>query len=418
MTMRIWYPYTQMQLMESPLEVVDAHGCTLHLKDERELIDSIASWWCVIHGYNHPALNRALTEQLEKVAHVMLGGLTHAPAMDLAAKLIEITPEGLSHVFYGDSGSVGMEIALKLAVQYWANRGRPAKRRFLALRKAYHGDTCGVMSVCDPDDGMHALFKGFLPEQLFLDAPTPLEDAGSDEIYRDIVTLNEALETHGDELAAFVAEPLMQCAGGFNMYSEEYLRQARRLCDEHEVLFVFDEVATGFGRTGAMFAADKAEVCPDILVLGKALTGGYLGHSATLATSEVFEVFLADDPKKAFMHGPTFMGNPLACAVALAGIELFEREDYLGKIARIEALLREHLLPLESDKVKDVRVMGATGVVDVYNRKSLEGLQTFAAERGVWLRPFERYAYTMPPYIVTEEELLRIITVLREWFAG
>lgn len=323
----LWYPYAQMQTMPEPLDVVSASGTRLRLSDGRELIDAIASWWCVIHGYAHPELNRAACEQIGKLPHVMLGGLTHEPARRLASELVRITPEGLDHVFFGDSGSVGVEIALKMAIQFWQNRGAVKKTRFLALEKAYHGDTTGAMSVCDPVEGMHALFAPLLPKHLFLLPPRGGFDATPEEVAADIAKLEQTLAEHHRELAAMILEPIVQAAGGFNIYSPDYLRQVRRLCEQYEVLLICDEVATGFGRTGRLFACEHAGVCPDILVLGKGLTAGYLGHSATLATDRVYGAFLGQDAGRCFMHGPTFMGNPTACAVALKSIELIDRKS-------------------------------------------------------------------------------------------
>jgi adenosylmethionine-8-amino-7-oxononanoate aminotransferase len=400
-------------------KVASARGVYLVLEDGGRLIDAIASWWCVIHGYAHPELDQAVRDQLDRMAHVMLGGLVHQPALDLAAKLVEITPPGLNHVFFGDSGSVGVEIALKMAVQYWANQGRTRKSKIVGLRGAYHGDTCGCMSVCDPDEGMHRLFAGIVPRQLHVEGPSLCRHDGEPteaDIAADVAPLRWLLAEEDDNIAALILEPLLQAAGGFRMHHPAYVRAVHKLCGEHDVLLILDEVATGFGRTGTLFAAEQADVTPDLMVLGKALTAGYLGHSATLASQRVYQAFLGDDAGKAFMHGPTFMGNPLACAVALRSIELFERERYLDHIARIEALLKEHLLPLRSAKVRDVRVLGACGVVETRAADDLAGIQGFAMDRGVWLRPFDRYVYTMPPYVISDDELTRVVATIREWF--
>ncbi len=412
----LWFPYAQMRDLPEPLEVARARGAVLELTDGRRLIDAISSWWCVIHGYNHPVLNAAVTAQLEQVAHVMLGGLVHAPARAAAELLVRITPEGLNHVFFADSGSVGVEIALKMALQFWRNAGRPEKSRFLALRKAYHGDTIGAMSVCDPDDGMHALFRSVLPPQIFIDPPRarPGEIATA-TLDQDLARVESVLREHGHEIAAFILEPLAQMAGGFVFYSEAFLTGARDLCDRFDVLFIFDEVATGFGRTGTLFAANRADVTPDIMVLGKALTGGYSGHAATVATSRVFEQFFGDDTARAFMHGPTFMANPIACALMLASARLFETENYLAKIARIETILQEELLGFEHPAIQGTRVLGATGVIEMKSAASLRGARTFAAERGVWLRPFDRYLYTMPAYIIEESELRQVTAAMKEF---
>jgi adenosylmethionine-8-amino-7-oxononanoate aminotransferase len=418
--MSLWYPYAQMKTMSPPLEVASASGAVLTLADGRQLIDSISSWWCVIHGYNHPVINAAITEQLSKMSHVMLGGLTHEPARNLADKLVAITPQGLNHVFFGDSGSVGVEIALKMAIQYHKNLAIPGtenKTQILALEKAYHGDTIGAMSVCDPVEGMHSLFAGLLPQQRFLPAPIGGFAASEQDTKHNLALLSQMLEQHADSIAAFIVEPLMQAAGGFNFYSPDYLRQARKLCDAHNVLMIFDEVATGFGRTGSLFAADQIGITPDIMVLGKGLTAGYSGHSATLATDRVYQAFLSDDPAKSFMHGPTFMGNPMACKIAFTSIELFESENRLARIRQIESILKERILPIAGKAVKDTRVLGATGVVEVHDKASLTGIQQFAADRGVWLRPFDCYAYTMPPYVISDDQLHKICDVLQAWFA-
>jgi adenosylmethionine---8-amino-7-oxononanoate aminotransferase len=416
----LWYPYAQMLGLEIQNEVVRAEGVRLHLRDGRVLLDAIASWWCVIHGYRHPELDAAVRRQLDDFAHVMLGGLVHRPARGLADRLVQIAPPGLAHVFFADSGSVGMEVAMKMAVQYWKNLGVAGKHTFLSLRHAYHGDTTGVMSLADPDDGMHKAFAGYLPRQMVASPPEGMGD-GRGEIRRSVDEALEALAStlreHSAHIAAFVCEPLMQAAGGFNFFPARYLTVARHLCDQHEVLMICDEVATGFGRTGTLFACEQAGITPDIMVLAKGLSAGYLGLSATLATGRVFAAFLGQEEGKAFMHGPTFMGNALACAVALASIELFERDRYLEKIRRIEAILREELLDLRAPSVREARVLGACGVIEVEDRSSLRGLQDFAAERGVWLRPFDRVVYTMPAYVMDEDSLRKVCQVMRDWFA-
>jgi adenosylmethionine---8-amino-7-oxononanoate aminotransferase len=421
MKQTLWFPYAQMANLAVQGEVIHAEGVKLRLRDGTNLIDAISSWWCVIHGYNHPTLNEALITQTEDFAHVMLGGLTHAPAQRLANVLVEKTPTGLNHVFFSDSGSVGMEVAMKMAVQYFKNIGVEGKYRFISLLRGYHGDTTGVMSLGDPEEGMHHLFRGFLTPQFFIQPP---EGAGNGrgEIRRTVDTalaqLQQVLELHHHEIAALVCEPLLQGAGGFNFYPPEFLTKARKLCDKFQVLLIFDEVATGFGRTGTMFATEQTGICPDILVLGKGLSAGYLGLSATIANDRVFDAFLGSGYEKAFMHGPTFMGNALACSVALAGIELFEREDYLAKIRRIEEVLREELLGLKSPLLRETRVLGACGVLEFEAPEGHVGLQEFAARRGVWLRPFLNVAYVMPAYVITESELRCVCQVLREWVIG
>lgn len=412
----LWYPYAQMQTDRLRLEVVSAEGVYLHLADGRQLIDAVSSWWCMIHGYNHPELNRAAKEQIDRMAHVMLGGLTHPQAESLARKLIAITPEGLNHVFFADSGSVGVEVALKMALQFWQNLNRPQKSKLLALTKAYHGDTTGAMSVCDPEDGMHSLFSGILPEQLFADAPAGGFEPDEIQLQRDIAQLEKLFENHHEQLAGFILEPILQAAGGFHFYSPRYLQAARQLCDAYDVFLICDEVATGFGRTGKLFAVNHTDICPDIMILGKALTGGYIGHSATLATTKIFDAFLGDSDKRALMHGPTFMANPLACAIALKSIELFERDVYLGKIARIESMLKDNLPGIQSNRIKETRVLGACGVIELIHRDGLDDFQDFVIDNGIWLRPLNNIIYIMPPYTISHDQLLRIIEVVRQWF--
>ncbi|GAB2802916.1 adenosylmethionine--8-amino-7-oxononanoate transaminase [Halomonas shantousis] len=416
----LWHPYAQMQTQAPPLEVVGGRGPWLELAGGERLLDATCSWWCMIHGYGHPRLVAALKSQADTLCHVMLGGMTHAPAQALADALVRVTPPGLDHVFYSDSGSVGMEVAMKMAVQYQAQTGRPHRHRMLSLMRAYHGDTAGCMAVCDPEEGMHALFSGFLPQHHFAPAPTAAFEAPSEAVEADIAALRDSFERHHEELAALLVEPLLQAAGGLNMYSPHYLRAARKLCDEYGVLLIFDEVATGFGRTGKLFAAEHAGVTPDIMVLSKGLTGGYLGHAATLATSRVYDAFLSGDPGRAFMHGPTFMGNPLACRVALESLAIFEEEDYLGRIARLheglqvtlcaDAALRAH------PAVAAVRALGAAAVIEVHDARVLDGVQAFARAQGVWLRPFGRWLYTMPAYVTSPEEMHRIGEVMKGWF--
>jgi adenosylmethionine-8-amino-7-oxononanoate aminotransferase len=403
-----------MRGLAAPLEVAGAKGSTITLADGRTLIDAIASWWCVIHGYGHPELSAAANAQIEAFAHVMLGGLTHAPARLLADKLVAITPAGLDHVFFADSGSVGMEVAMKMAIQFHRNRGHGERTRFLALLGAYHGDTTGVMSIGDPDDGMHHLFGGYLPKQVFVRPPLrSVRGPSLDEAARE---LRAAFERHHSCLAAMVVEPVMQGAGGFRFYHPEYLCEARALCDRHDVPLIFDEVATGFGRTGKLFASEHAQVAPDIMVLGKGLTAGYFGMSATLANDRIYDAFLGDNHECAFMHGPTFMGHATAAAVALESIDVFLRGEYLSKISAIEAQLQRDLLPIEGRGVKETRVLGAVGVIEVDSPERYAGLQEFAVDRGVWLRPFGRVVYTAPPYVITRDELAQVISTIRDWF--
>jgi len=415
----LWFPYTQMQSMAAPYEVVRAKGTRLYLRDGRVLVDAIASWWCVIHGYGHPELDAAVRGQLDDFAHVMLGGLVHAPAQRLADRLVALAPPGLAHVFFADSGSVGMEVAMKMAVQYWRNLGVSGKHRFLSLRHAYHGDTTGVMSLADPDEGMHHRFAGYLPRQYFVPPPEGM-GGGRGAIQRSVdealSRLRAVLRAHAHAIAAMTCEPLMQAAGGFNFYPPAYLAQARRLCDEHEVLLVCDEIATGFGRTGTLFACEQAGITPDIMVLGKGLSAGYLGLAATLATERVFAAFLGEERDRALLHGPTFMGNALACSVASASLAIFERDGYLARCRRIEQILREELLGLAGPTIREARVFGACGVVEVDDPRALDGIQAFAADRGVWLRPFDRVVYTMPAYVIEEADLRSICHTIRAWF--
>jgi adenosylmethionine-8-amino-7-oxononanoate aminotransferase len=412
----IWYPYTQMKDLEEQYQVVKADGVYLTLANGQKLIDGICSWWCVIHGYNHPEINKALLKQAKKFSHVMLGGLSHKPAQALAEKLVQITPQGLNHVFFADSGSVGVEVALKIAMQYWVNKKRVRKNKFVALKKAYHGDTIGAMSVGDTEDGMHEVFKDILIKQYFLPAPEMGLIADMDKLEKEVALFRELIKAKHQEIAAFIVEPLMQAAGGFNFYAAEYLQKIAKICKEYEVLLIFDEVATGFGRTGALFAAQKANVTPDILILGKGLTAGYIGHAATLATTPVFEAFYGDSARQALMHGPTFMGNALACAVSLKSIEIFERENYLEKIGKIEEVLQRELMGKKANGIKDIRVCGATGVIEAHKAEDIKEFQEFAMKQGVWLKPFEKYVYTMPAYIITEEELRKITGVMKAWF--
>ncbi|NQY74613.1 MAG: adenosylmethionine--8-amino-7-oxononanoate transaminase [Candidatus Margulisbacteria bacterium] len=397
-------------------QVRKARGCCLYLSDGSVLIDAISSWWCVIHGYNHPAMNQAAISQINQVAHVMLGGLETQATRQLADKLVDITPEGLNHVFFSDSGSVGVEVALKMAIQYFQNKGNHQKKRFLFLEKAYHGDTTGAMSVCDPYDGMHVRFKDLLPQHIMADAPAMGFKADHHILKRQLSDLEALFKKHHRELAGIILEPILQVAGGFNIYSPVYLKRVKELAEAYHVLLICDEVATGFGRTGALFASNWASITPDIMVLGKGLTGGYFGLAATLSTSEIFCSFYSDDPSKCFMHGPTFTGHATACACALKSIELFEKGKYLSKIKEIESVLKSELLQIESDNIQDIRVLGAGGVIEAKKAHMLEGLQSYAIERGVWLRPFGKYVYTMPPYVISNKELIQIIRVMKGWF--
>ncbi len=392
----IWYPYEQMKTMHTPYKILDAQGVYLRTEDQT-LIDSISSWWCVIHGYKHPELTAAIQAQAGRFCHVMLGSLTHQPVEDLAARLQAFLPGDLDHCFFSDSGSVGVEVALKMALQYNTNQGRK-RPLVLALEHAYHGDTFRAMEVGDDEDYHFA----FDQKQGVIHIPT------------EIPALEAAFQAYHDQLNSFLVEPLLQGAGGMRMYDLPFLERARQLCDRYDVLLIFDEVATGFGRTGHRFVADR--VLPDILVLGKALTGGYIGHAATVANHKVFQAFYSDDPRRALMHGPTFMGNALACAAACKGIEIFERENYMAKIQRIEAISRREMAAFTDPRIKEVRIMGGCTCVEVYDPKTLEGFQQFAYQRGVFSRPFLSYLYSMVPYVIQEEELVQIFDTMKAWF--
>jgi adenosylmethionine---8-amino-7-oxononanoate aminotransferase len=402
----VWHPYGPMPGTHDPYLVVEAQGVRLRLADGRELVDGMSSWWSAIHGYRHPALDAAARDQLGRMSHVMFGGLTHEPAVRLARRLVEITPAGLEHVFLADSGSVSVEVAVKMCLQYHRSRGRPDKRRLLTWRGGYHGDTFHPMSVCDPDGGMHALWRGVLPEQVFVDTPPAGFDAPLSQRYLE--HLVDSIAMHADELAAVIVEPVVQGAGGMRFHHPGYLAALRELTSAHDVLLVFDEIATGFGRTGAMFAADHAGVTPDVLCVGKALTGGYLTLAAALCTPDVaWGISQGEVPVLA--HGPTFMGNPLACAVAGASIDLLRARDWRAEVSRIEAGLLTGLAPLAGRPgVADVRVLGAIGVVQLQRPVDPAAAISAAVARGVWLRPFRDLVYTMPPYVTTDADVATI----------
>ncbi|MEU2507235.1 adenosylmethionine--8-amino-7-oxononanoate transaminase [Streptomyces sp. NPDC007863] len=407
----VWHPYGPMPGRAEPLVVASASGVRLRLAEpaegHAELIDGMSSWWSAVHGYNHPVLNEAARGQLDRMSHVMFGGLTHEPAVRLAARLVEITPEPLRHVFLSDSGSVAVEVAAKMCLQYWRSLGRPAKRRLLTWRGGYHGDTWQPMSVCDPEGGMHQLWSGVLQEQVFVPEPP----AAYEESYAEL--LRATVARHADELAAVIVEPVVQGAGGMRFHDPGYLRVLREACDAHGVLLVFDEIATGFGRTGTLFAADQAGVSPDVMCLGKALTGGYLSMAATLCTGAVADG-ISQGEVPVLAHGPTFMGNPLASAVACASIDLLLSQDWALEVKRIEGGLREGLAGAESiPGVRDVRVLGAIGVVQLDHEIDMAAATRAAVREGVWLRPFRDLVYTMPPYVTEDADLARICAAVR-----
>ncbi|MFF4498169.1 adenosylmethionine--8-amino-7-oxononanoate transaminase [Streptomyces sp. NPDC001546] len=406
----VWHPYGPMPGRQEALVVSSASGVRLRLaapaQGQRELVDGMSSWWSAIHGYNHPALNEAATAQLGRMSHVMFGGLTHEPAVRLAARLVEITPPGLEHVFLADSGSVSVEVAVKMCLQYWRSLGRTGKTRLLTWRGGYHGDTWQPMSVCDPEGGMHELWQGHLPRQVFADPPPGDFDSPVDPVYT--AHLRSLVAAHADELAAVIVEPVVQGAGGMRFHNPGYLRVLRELCDEYGVLLVLDEIATGFGRTGQLFAAGHAGITPDVMCLGKALTGGYLTLAATLCTGKVAEgISRGEVPVLA--HGPTFMGNPLAAAVALASVELLLGQDWAGEVKRIETGLREGLAAASGlPGVKDVRVLGAIGVIQLDHPVDVWAATRAAVREGVWLRPFRDLVYMMPPFVTGDADVARI----------
>ncbi|MFW7266690.1 adenosylmethionine--8-amino-7-oxononanoate transaminase [Gluconacetobacter sp. Hr-1-5] len=401
----IWLPYTQMQTAAPPIPAIATDGCRIRLADGRELVDGIASWWTACHGYNHPYIRQAAVDQLTRMPHVMFGGLVHEPALRLARRLADLLPGDLERVFFSDSGSVAVEVAIKMVMQYWLNRGQTGRTRLVAFRGGYHGDTLATMAVCDPEEGMHSLFAGILPQHFIADLPRDDHSTAA---------LERLMETEGPHVAAILVEPLVQGAGGMLFHDPATLRRLRDIADRHGVLLILDEIFTGFGRTGTMFACQQADIVPDIVTLSKALSGGTVPLAATVARRHVFAAFLSDDPMHALMHGPTFMANPLACACANASLDLFEREPRLEQVAAIAAQMRDELEACRHlPAVRDVRVMGAIGVVELDRINDMNRLKAKLVEQGVWVRPFRSIVYLTPAFTVTKEELTSLTGAIR-----
>lgn len=406
----IWHPYTSANPATENYAVVSAKGCELTLNDGRQVIDGMSSWWSAIHGYQVAEINQAITDQINNMAHVMFGGITHQPAIDLCKTLVRLTPQPLQRVFLSDSGSVSVEVALKMALQYWQGARRPQKTRFMTVRNGYHGDTFAAMSVCDPVNGMHSLFADVLPKALFLPAPPQGFDNALDQNW--VIEARQAFVIHHESIAAFIIEPVVQGAGGMRIYSPAYLTAIRALCDEFDVLLIVDEIATGFGRTGKMFAVEYAEICPDILCVGKALTGGTLSLAATLCTDQVAES-VCQSTAGVFMHGPTFMGNPLACAVACASLDLLESSPWQLRVKAIESQLQKTLKPcIDMSAVADVRVLGAIGVIEMKDAVNVAELQAKVIAKGAWVRPFGKLVYIMPPFIIQPAQLSQLVEAI------
>ena len=399
----IWHPYANIPNKVSTYHVESADGVHLNFKNGLQVIDGMSSWWCMIHGYNNNSMNEAIKCQIDKVSHVMFGGLTHQPAIDLCKKLISLTPKGLDKVFFADSGSVSVEVSLKMALQYWQNKGYQEKSKFITPRGGYHGDTFGAMSVCDPDNGMHHLFSGVLPKHFFVERPK------MDNVEEALHDLDSQLKKNHEQIAAMILEPIVQGAGGMNIYHRDYLKGVRHLCDKHNVLLIVDEIATGFGRTGELFGCNHADISPDIMCVGKALTGGYMTMAAAITNQNI------SDTVGVLMHGPTFMANPLSCSAANASIDLLLKNDWKKRIIEIQSLLAEELLPLKNyESVYDTRVIGAIGVLELKKPLDMKSTQEKLIKYGVWLRPYGKLLYTMPPFIITDQELFKITNAMRE----